>query len=63
MATYGMYPWGPLAEEYVEEAVTSMFVHAAAPAQAIACTCCRRAQQVDELLRQFPGCRAINPDR
>lgn len=24
---------------------------------------CRRAQQVDELLRQFPGCRAVNADR
>lgn len=24
---------------------------------------CRRTQQIDDMLRLFPGCKAINPDR
>jgi hypothetical protein len=51
---------------------TSLFAHGASdtymladgmPMTVLLVSVCRRAQQIDDLLRQFPGCRAINADR
>lgn len=58
-------PYGPLASEYAfgARAVLQELQCTAAVLTGTVICSCRRMQQIDELMRQFPGCRAINPDR